>query len=85
MNQLDLFYIKVDHILKMHSGIGVKKLKIQIDSDHSALVISTSGFRKLLHQGLKNSHSNLTHSEQSTTSLAHCSGSTTWRYVGAPI
>ncbi|XP_022683776.1 uncharacterized protein LOC101758601 isoform X2 [Setaria italica] len=30
------FYIKVDHILKKHSGIGVKKLKLQIDSDYSA-------------------------------------------------
>ncbi|RLM98523.1 hypothetical protein C2845_PM06G15950 [Panicum miliaceum] len=38
------FYIKVDHILKKHSGIGVKKLKIQINSDYSAnkgLVFST--------------------------------------------
>jgi len=30
------FYIKVDHILKNHSGIGVKKLKIQINSDYSS-------------------------------------------------
>ncbi|OEL15568.1 hypothetical protein BAE44_0023413 [Dichanthelium oligosanthes] len=30
------FYNQVDHILKKHSGIGVKKLKIQIDSDYSA-------------------------------------------------
>uniref|UniRef100_A0A0E0PT94 F-box domain-containing protein n=1 Tax=Oryza rufipogon TaxID=4529 RepID=A0A0E0PT94_ORYRU len=30
-----LFYSKVDHILKRHSGIGVKKLKIQIYSDYS--------------------------------------------------
>ncbi|CAL4989970.1 unnamed protein product [Urochloa decumbens] len=31
-----VFYSKVDHILKKHSGIGLKKLKIQIDSDYSA-------------------------------------------------
>jgi len=30
-----VFYIKVDHILRKHLG-GVKKLKIQIDSDYSA-------------------------------------------------
>ena len=30
-----LFYSKVNHILKRHSGIGVKKLKIQIYSDYS--------------------------------------------------
>ena len=30
------FYIKVDHILKKHSGIGLKKLKIQINSDYSS-------------------------------------------------
>ncbi|XP_062182733.1 uncharacterized protein LOC133886860 isoform X2 [Phragmites australis] len=30
-----VFYSKVDHILKKHSGIGVKKLKIQIASDFS--------------------------------------------------
>ncbi|XP_062181963.1 uncharacterized protein LOC133886238 isoform X3 [Phragmites australis] len=31
-----VFYSKVDHIMKRHSGIGVKKLKIQITSDFSA-------------------------------------------------
>ncbi|CAO2171654.1 unnamed protein product [Urochloa humidicola] len=31
-----LFYIKVDNILKNHSGIGLKKFKILIDSDYSA-------------------------------------------------
>ncbi|KAF8706962.1 hypothetical protein HU200_030487 [Digitaria exilis] len=31
-----LFYSKVDHILERHSGIGVKKLKIQVHSDYSA-------------------------------------------------
>ncbi|CAL4904610.1 unnamed protein product [Urochloa decumbens] len=31
-----VFYSKVDHILKKHSGIGLKKLKILIDSDYSA-------------------------------------------------
>ncbi|KAL6640576.1 hypothetical protein ACP70R_021699 [Stipagrostis hirtigluma subsp. patula] len=30
------FYSTVEHILKMHSGIGVKRLKIQITSDYSA-------------------------------------------------
>src|SRR6185437_14604071 len=31
-----VFYGKVDHILQRHSGIGVKKLKIQTGSHYSA-------------------------------------------------
>ena len=30
------FYSKVDHILKMHSGIGVKKLMFRIASEYTA-------------------------------------------------
>lgn len=72
MNQLSYSTVKLTAFWKGTQALVWRSSRFRLNQiiAQRTLVISTSGFRKLLHQGLNNSHLKLSHLGQSTISHA---------------